>query len=132
VESEAEKLNINNLMSLLQGTSADAIKLSGHVLFLGWMRSQSESKPPDYIRALTVPVLVVQGAGDELVPVEQARQLMQTLEARGGGTQELALFKGLGHDFGPFISEGDSVPYRAHPKIDRSVLEKVSGWLKGR
>jgi hypothetical protein len=57
---------------------------------------------------------------------------MRSLEARGRGGQELALFERLGHDFGSFISEGDSVPYRAHPKVDRIVLDKVSGWLKGR
>jgi pimeloyl-ACP methyl ester carboxylesterase len=132
VEDEAKKLNINNLVSLLQQEGGDTVTLDGHKLFLGWMRSQSASSPLDSIAALDVPVLVVHGVNDDMVPVEQAQQLMQTLEARGPGKQELALFEGLGHDFGPFVSEGDAVPYRAHPDVDRTVLKKISGWLKNK
>ena len=131
VEAEAAELNISNLMGLLEQESANTVMLGGHELFLGWMRSQAVNDPLGSIGALDIPVLVVQGAGDDRVPVEQALQIMQSLEARGRGTQELALFEKLGHDFGSFISEGDSVPYRAHPEVDRNVLEKVSGWLKG-
>ena len=131
-EAEAVELNISNLMGLLEQVSADTILMGGHELFLGWMRSQAVNDPLASVGALDMHVLVVQGAADERVPTEQALQIMRSLEARGRGGQELALFERLGHDFGSFISEGDSVPYRAHPKVDRSVLDKVSGWLKGR
>jgi hypothetical protein len=57
---------------------------------------------------------------------------MQALEARGRGTQELAFFENLGHDFGPMLLEGASVPYRAHPEVERAVLDKVAGWLRDR
>ena len=132
VEAQAAELNIGNLVSLLERESADTTKLSGHQVFLGWMRSQAAGGPLASIAALDIPVLVVQGADDDLVPVGHARRLMQSLEARGRGTQELALFERLGHHFGPFISQGDSVPYRAHPQVDRGVLDKVSSWLEGR
>jgi pimeloyl-ACP methyl ester carboxylesterase len=130
-EAEAAELNINNLTRLLEVESADVMTIDNHLLFLKWMRSQETGDVPGSAGSLEIPVLVVQGSDDELVPAEQAQQIMRSLEARRGGRQELALFQGLGHDFGPFISEGKSVPYRAHPRVDRSVLDKVSGWLAG-
>jgi pimeloyl-ACP methyl ester carboxylesterase len=132
VEAQAVELNIGNLVSMLKKESADIIKVSGHLVFLGWMRSQAAGDPLASITSLDMPVLVVQGADDDLVPAAHARRLMQSLEARGRSTQELALFERLGHNFGPLVSQGGSVPYRAHPKVDRGVLEKVSGWLEGR
>jgi pimeloyl-ACP methyl ester carboxylesterase len=130
-EAEAAELNINNLTRLLEQQSAATITIDNHPLFLNWMRSQEAGDLPGWLGALEIPVLVVQGSADERVPAGQAQQIMRSLEARGGGTQELSMFEGLGHDFGPFVSQGESVPYRAHPRVDRSVLDKVANWLEG-
>lgn len=131
-EEAAVELRVDNQLTLLGQVSGDHVKLGGHDLFLGWMRSQATSDPLGSVSALGIDVLVAQGGRDGVVLPEQARQLMRALEARGRGTQELALFEKLGHDFGPMLPEGASVPYRAHPEVDATVLDKVSGWLKAR
>jgi pimeloyl-ACP methyl ester carboxylesterase len=131
-EEEAVELRVSNQLNLLGQVPGDYVKLGGHELFLGWMRSQATADPLASAGALAIDVLVVQGGRDAVVLPEQARQTMRALEVRSRGTQELALFEGLGHDFGPMLLEGASVPYRAHPQVDRAVLDKVSGWLKDR
>lgn len=128
-EAVSAALQIQNLAGLVASTGATTIKLEGHGLFLGWMRSQAANGALTSVGALKVPVLVMQGGRDASVPPDQAKQIMATLQGRGTGTQELALFENLGHDFGPMLLEAQTVPYRDHPIVDPAVLKKLSGWL---
>ena len=122
-------LNIANLVNTVASTNAATIKIQGHELFLGWMRSQEGNSALASIGSLTIPVLVMQGGMDGNVPAKQSDELMRALEARGKSTQELALYDKLGHYFGPLLLEAQAVPYRDHPNVDTAVLEKLSGWL---
>jgi len=89
-----------------------------------------QAQPESDLAALKVPVLVMQGAIDGLVPASQANDIMTTLQARPGGQQQLAMYDKLGHDFGPDLTEAASVPYREHPVIYRKVLDDLSVWMK--
>jgi pimeloyl-ACP methyl ester carboxylesterase len=129
-EITAERLRLGTEVSTLNETSGDTVELEGQELFLGWMRSQAFSDPLASVRALEVPALVVQGGRDVVVAPEHADAIMRALQERGSGTQELALFDELGHEFGLVLSEAASIPYRAHPEMDEKVLKKVSSWLK--
>lgn len=129
-EVQSQLTNIDNLVRLLADTEGDAVVAMGHTMFLGWMRTAEFLHPPDAMTNLGVPVLVVQGTDDDVVPAAQAADLMAALRARGNSTQELALFEGLGHDLGRWVDEAESMPYRAHPALDAAVMEKIAGWLK--
>ncbi len=128
-EVNAAGLNIDNLVSTVASTNAATTRIQGHELFLGWMRSQEGNSALTSIGGLTIPVLVMQGGLDGYIPAKQADELMRALEARGKGTQELALYDKLGHYFGPLLLEAQAVPYRDHPNVDTAVLEKLSEWL---
>jgi hypothetical protein len=129
-DADAARIRVANQVGFVSLESGETAKVDGHEVFLGWMRSQAANDPPSSISSLDIPVLVVQGGRDGIVPPEQARQVMTVLEARGRSTQELALFEELGHNFGPLLLEGAAVPYRRHPTVDPAVLETISRWLK--
>lgn len=132
VESDAETARINYLAGLVQSNPSDGIILEGHRLFLGWMRSYMNHSTPDTLKMLEIPVQVVQGADDTVVPASQADEVMAALESRGGYGQDLVMLGGLGHDFGGFAGEAESKPYRSHPEVQARALDAVSSWLKGK
>jgi pimeloyl-ACP methyl ester carboxylesterase len=129
-EALYSKQNLAFLVQLVSGTAQDTTKIAGQEVFLGWMRSWMEAQPAAELARLKVPVLVMQGAQDDLVPATQAGDIMATLQARPGGQQQLQMFDKLGHDFGPDLSESQSEPYRSHPVIDPGVLDALSTWMK--
>jgi len=122
--------NLAFQVQLVSGSAQNTATVGGHQVFLGWTRSWMQAQPASDLAALKVPVLVMQGAIDGLVPASQANDIMTTLQARPGGQQQLAMYDKLGHDFGPDLTEAASVPYRQHPVIDRKVLDDLSAWMK--
>lgn len=123
---------VDALMEVLGAVEGDYVEAMGRTLFLGWMRSYAASDMPKAVSALRVPVLVLQGGDDRLVEPEQARRLYDLLEAREGGVQDIVVFDGLGHGFGPVQGEAASRPYRSHALVESEVTRSISGWLKKR
>jgi len=121
---------VEALIGLVYGTAGESVDVAGHKIFLEWMRSWMASNPPADLSALKVPVLVMHGAVDRVVPVDQASEIMKALETRQGGEQKLEVFDNLGHTFGPVVDEAKARPYRSHPVVDRKVLVTLSDWLK--
>ncbi|MDD5747489.1 MAG: alpha/beta hydrolase [Actinomycetota bacterium] len=119
---------VNYLVSLVE-SSVDKITIGKHKPFLGWMRSHMEHDTLQTLELLEVPVLVVAGASDRIVPVEEARELMEALEKRKGFESKIITFDGLDHWFGNMIDEAGSKPYMSHPKVETNVLDEVSRWL---
>jgi len=120
---------IDQLVNTVNGNTASTVELGGRQLFLDWMRSWMASQPN--FAAIKVPVQVMQGAADDVVPASMAAQIMQALQTRPGGQQKLAQFDGLGHAFGKELSQGASKPKRQHPIVDPKVLDSLSAWMKG-
>jgi pimeloyl-ACP methyl ester carboxylesterase len=121
---------IQKLQGLLDSVPGDSIEFLGHKQFLGWMRRYRRFDNLKALGSLQIPVLVLNGSLDELVPVDQARQNYAALAARGSGKQELVIFDGLGHEFGKALGEATSKPYRSHPQVAPRVLDKIANWLK--
>jgi len=120
---------IDQLVNTVNGNTASTVQLGSHQLFLDWMRSWMASQPN--FAAIKVPVQVMQGAADDVVPASMAAQIMQALQSRPGGQQQLAQFDGLGHFFGKELSQVTSKPKRQHPLLDPKVIDSLVTWLKG-
>lgn len=123
---------IDVLMNVLDVVEGDFVEAMGRSLFLGWMRSYAGFDTASAAGALKMPVLVLQGEADTLVGPENARELYGVLEAREKGVEELVVFDGLGHEFGPGVGEAAAKPYRAHPAVPSEVTRTISRWLKER
>lgn len=130
VEAAMARSVAANQLALLEKGGRYA-ELDGRRVFLGWMRSQAAREPLASMRSLDVPVLVVHGGGDELVPPDQAAAITRAL-ADGPGEVETALFEGLGHGLGRELDEAEARPFRSHPVVSKEVLRKVAGWLAAR
>jgi len=120
---------IDQLVNTVNGNPASTLQLGGRQLFQDWMRSWMASQPN--FAAIKVPVQVMQGTADDMVPAGMAAQIMQALQTRPGGQQQLAQFDGLGHSFGKELSQEGSKPKRQHPLVDPKVLDSLAAWLKG-
>ncbi|MHB8895463.1 MAG: alpha/beta hydrolase [Candidatus Geothermincolia bacterium] len=123
--------NIASLVADISGTTEVTAQVGGHKVFLDWMRSWIQATPSTDFAGLKVPVLVMQGTADGVVPPAQASDIMNVLGARAGGVQKLESFDGLGHAFGKELTESQSIPYRQHPVVDAKVLDALGTWLSG-
>jgi uncharacterized protein len=122
---------INGLTALVSSTSDTTTNIAGHTVFLDWMRSWMQTDPAQQLSVLKLPVLVMQGSADTVVPASQANDIMNTLSARPGGVQKLVTFEGLGHSFGQDLTEAQSIPNAQHPVVAPQVLSALGAWLKG-
>ena len=121
---------VDALVATVNGNPGSTLQLSGHKVFLDWMRSWMAAANPNFA-AIKVPVQVMQGTADDVVPASMAAQIMQGLQQRPGGQQQLAQFDGLGHSFGKELSQPASKPKRQHPLVDPKVLDSLTTWMKG-
>jgi len=121
---------VDALVATVNGNPGSTLQLSGHKVFLDWMRSWMAAANPNFA-AIKVPVQVMQGTADDVVPASMAAQIMQGLQQRPGGQQQLAQFDGLGHSFGKELNQAASKPKRQHPLVDPKVLDSLTTWMKG-
>ncbi len=121
---------VDALVATVNGNPGSTLQLSGHKVFLDWMRSWMAAANPNFA-AIKVPVQVMQGTADYVVPASMAAQIMQGLQQRPGGQQQLAQFDGLGHSFGKELNQAASKPKRQHPLVDPKVLDSLTTWMKG-
>ena len=122
---------IDALVATVTGNPGSTLQLSGQKVFLDWMRTWMAAPANANFAAVKVPVQVMQGTADDVVPASMAGQIMQALQQRPGGQQQLAQFDGLGHSFGKDLSQAASKPKRQHPLVDPKVLDSLSTWIKG-
>lgn len=116
----------------LSYTSADLIE--AHLVVKLREREGTEAWFPfflDYdplppMRALRMPVLVVQGDRDEAVLFEQAYEIVEAIRAGGNGQVRLALLPGLGH---ALAAPETRVPRGEPLPLSAQVVTLVTGWL---
>ena len=95
--------------------------------FLKKLREELEEDPTDMIRKVEIPVLIVYGKEDELIPAKSASTLDKALEESGNKNHKLIYYGYLGHFFGKAIE--DSVN-RAHYEVDKEVLDNMDKWFE--
>lgn len=128
-EAAAERTRIDEVSHAVGTTEGETLSIMGHEVFLGWMRSWQNAKIGDEIAGVKVPVLVLHGADDRVVPVSQADDLAGMLAAPTGGAVKLEKFDGLGHGFGRELDMAASKPFRQHPVVESKVLEALGAWM---
>jgi alpha-beta hydrolase superfamily lysophospholipase len=94
--------------------------------FLNKLREELETNPTDVIRKVEVPVLILHGKEDELVPAKAAQTLDKALEDSGNINHKLIYYGYLGHFFGEIFADGLS---RMRYSVDENVLSAIKQWL---
>ncbi len=98
----------------------------GRRVFVKNLRERRASNPIEYVKNISVPVLVLQGREDDVVPIDYSQSLIDTLEGGRHNNHKLILFDYLGHFFSDKIWDGRE---RIHYLPDREALDAVRRWL---
>lgn len=86
--------------------------------------------PLEIARMVRVPVLIMHGGEDRIVPLLHSYNLNNAL-ARGGNLKtSMAIFPQLDHFFGRLLRPQESWPFRRHIKPSPQVREVMMEWLK--
>lgn len=94
--------------------------------FLKKLREDLKANPIDIIRKVEVPVLILHGKEDRLVPAKASYTLDKALEDSGNANHKLIYYGYLGHFFGKKVTDG---LYRIYYSTDESVLSTIKKWL---
>jgi len=113
-------------MEMVKKSKGDRVSLLGIRCFLKKLREDLEANPIDIIRRVEVPVLILHGKEDELVPAKAASTLDKALEDSGNANHKLIYYGYLGHFLGKIITDG---LYRMHYSMDESVFSTIKKWL---
>lgn len=107
-------------------TSGDWTSILNTKCFLKKLRKDLEANPTDIIRKVEVPVLILHGKEDELVPPKAASTLDKALEASGNTNHKLIYYGYLGHYLGKMTADG---LHKMAYSIDESVFATIKKWL---
>lgn len=124
----AMKSNLETI-DRIKGTRNNWISILGKRCFLKRMREEMAEDPVEAIKKVRVPVLILQGKEDDIVPIESASILDKALAEAGNENHTLVYFGYLGHLFGESINDG---VHRIHNQVDGDLLVTIRDWLKGK
>ena len=95
-----------------------------------WLRFFADYDPLATARRVRAPTLILQGATDQQVSAEQARELADAMRAAGNRDVTLRVFPDVDH---LFLADpvGNPARYTALPtrRVDRAVLGALADWL---
>jgi len=123
------KLAMKSRMETLETvkkSKGDWVSLLGTRCFLKKLKEEVGANPIDIIRKVEIPVLILHGKEDELVPAKVASTLDKALEDSGNINHKLIYYGYLGHFFGKAVNDG---LHRIHYSVDESVLLNIKQWL---
>jgi len=101
--------------------------IMGKRCFLDKMREELDERPLEAIRKIKIPVLILQGKEDDVMPSEHASIMDKALEEAGNREHTLTYFSYLGHLFGERINDGVG---RIRYELDSDAAAAMKNWLK--
>lgn len=95
-------------------------------VFLKKRRLGMERKPMEVIRKIKVPVLILRGRKDTVIPAEGIKLLEETLKEAGNARSQVVFFNKLNYFFGKKVDDGI---HRSHISVDTEVTDSIITWL---
>ncbi|MBU0595581.1 alpha/beta fold hydrolase [Candidatus Bipolaricaulota bacterium] len=109
-----------------------ARQLRATPLALSWLREHYLAEPSETIRAVEVPVLIIQGEKDAQIPASEAGLLEQLLAEAGNGDVTVALLPDLNHLMRYHPEEPNLVYRHIEDPVDGRVIRAIVDWLTAR
>lgn len=128
-DDQYKKLAIKSRMETIdrvKKTRNNWISLLRTRCFLKRLRDQLDARSIDVIRKVAVPVLILHGKEDELVPAKASATLDKALEESGNANHKLIYYGYLGHFFGKLRNDGG---HKLYYQTDEAVLDAINKWL---
>jgi predicted esterase len=73
-----------------------------------------------------VPVLILHGKENKIIPAKAASTLDKALEESGNANHKLIYYGYLGHFFGKMVNDGS---HKMYYSVDENVLLTIKKWL---
>lgn len=86
--------------------------------------------PLKVVSQLRIPVLVLHGENDNVVPIRHSQNIYLELKKAGNRNITMVTFTDTGHSFGKMIPEGKAYPCRKHIKPHGEILDSIINWVK--
>ena len=98
----------------------------GKRVFLKNMREEASDNQSELVKNLKVPILVLQGKEDEVLPPESVTGLDKALTDSGNSSHIFTYYGYLGHFFGKAVNDGI---HKIHYEADGEVLDNIKNWI---
>ena len=113
-------------LDILETSTKDWKNILGKKVFLKRMRGIIRLNPFRDMANLSIPILVLHGKMDNSSSIKYLQNLEKWIKENEHENRSLIYFRRLNHYLGVIIEE-DTL--RDHYKIDKEVLETITGWL---
>jgi len=115
---------------LAMGMSEDQARAQVSALFLPWYMTFLTLDPSDYLKGLTVPVLILNGTKDTQISAALHVPAIRKALLAGGNTRNtIKVYEGLNHLFQPAETGAPEEYGNIDITIDIKVLEDISKWI---
>jgi len=94
--------------------------------FVKRIKEEASLSCEDLIKQMTIPVLILQGNKDEIVPAEAATELDSIFQNSSKSRHTLIFFGYLGHFFGKIVNDGTQ---RIYYELDKDAAGSLLNWL---
>ncbi len=106
------------------------LNLGGERLYLGLIASYYRWPDPLMVAGdLKMPVLILHGRDDSIIPLHHSYNLNLTLKQSGNRNITLVVFTDTGHFFGAMVDAGESFPHRQYVRVHSQVIRAVTEWI---
>jgi len=101
--------------------------LSGNICFVKNLKEAMAEKPMDILKAVKIPVLLLQGKGDEEALSDDASVIDKALGGAGDQEHLLRYYGYLGYFLGQKVNDG---VHKSYYGADKEVLNSINAWLQ--
>jgi fermentation-respiration switch protein FrsA (DUF1100 family) len=113
-------------------TEEAATQLKSTPLSLEWLREHYLDEPADTVRAVTIPVLIINGEKDAQVPASEAALLEEILREGGNEDVTAVVLPDLNHLLRHHPEEPNLVYRHLDEPVDPRVIDAVTEWATER
>ena len=117
----------------IEDTRQKALSAKGNWVYVLWRRcfakrlkEEMADNADEVVKKIKIPVMILQGKEDEVVPMEWSSNIDKMLSDSGNTSHLLTHYEYLGNFFGKLINNGT---HNLHYEIDKQVLGDILGWL---
>ena len=98
------------------------IKYLSTIKFAKKLKEEITDNVDDVVKKIKIPVMILQGKEDDVVPMDWASNLDKMLSESGNMTHILTYYEYMGNFFGKLVNDGI---HNIHYEADKEVLDNI-------
>lgn len=121
------------VLRAIEDTRQRALSAKGNWVYVLWRRcfakklkEEIADNVNDIVKNIKIPVMILQGKEDEVVPIGWSSNLDKMLSDSGNMSHILTYYEHLGNFFGKLVNDGIR---NLHYEADKEALDNIQSWL---